>query len=150
ERTLFPHSLGILYTMVCQFIGYDRYGDEGKVMGLAPYGEPSYHDFFDRLLRLQPSGRFELDLDYFLHHREGVDYSFDRQGYPTVAPLYSQAMVREFGPARRRHAELTQRDKDLAASLQKCLEKAYFHILNDLWKQTGCEALCLAGGVALN
>jgi carbamoyltransferase len=150
ERTLFPHSLGILYTMICQFIGYDKYGDEGKVMGLAPYGKDSYADFFDRLVRLQPKGHFELNLDYFLHHREGVDYSFDAEGYPTVAPLYSQAMVRDFGPPRKRHGELTQRDKDLAASLQQCLEKAYFHLLNHLYEQTRCDALCLAGGVALN
>lgn len=150
DRTLFPHSLGIVYTMVCQFIGYDRYGDEGKVMGLASYGEPCYNDFFDRLVRLKPKGRFELDLEYFLHHTQGVDYSFDKQGYPTVAPLYSEAMVRQFGRPRQRLGDLTRRDKDLAASLQKCLEKAYFHILNHLHEQTGCDALCLAGGVALN
>jgi carbamoyltransferase len=150
DRTLFPHSLGIVYTMVCQFIGYNRYGDEGKVMGLAPYGKPCYEDFFERLVTLKPNGRFELDLDYFLHHREGVDYTFDERGYPMVAPLFSSAMVRTFGPARVRNAELTQRDQDLAASLQKCLEKAYFHILNHLYKQTHTDALCLAGGVALN
>src|SRR5260370_1215944 len=86
DRVLFPHSLGVLYTMVCQFIGYNAYGDEGKVMGLAPYGQPVYEDFFDRLVRLKPHGRFELDLDYFLHHAEGVDYSFDQQAHPTVAP----------------------------------------------------------------
>src|SRR5947209_15708906 len=80
DRVLFPHSLGILYTMVCQFIGYSSYGDEGKVMGLAPYGNPSYTDFFDRLVQCKPDGRFELDLDYFIHHREGVDYSFDADG----------------------------------------------------------------------
>ena len=77
--------------MVCQFIGYDQYGDEGKVMGLAPYGKPTYEDFFDRIVQLKSNGRFELDLDYFLHHVEGVDYSFDEQGHPTVAPLYSHA-----------------------------------------------------------
>jgi carbamoyltransferase len=150
DRVLFPHSLGIVYTMVCQFIGYDSYGDEGKVMGLAPYGEACYEEFFDRLVQLKPKGRFEVNLDYFLHHRNGVDYSFDEEGYPTVAPLFSTAMTRQFGPPRVRHGELTQRDKDLAASLQKCLEKAYFHILNYLYEQTGVDALCLAGGVALN
>jgi carbamoyltransferase len=150
DRVLFPHSLGVLYTMVCQFIGYDKYGDEGKVMGLAPYGQASYMDFFDRLVQLKPRGRFELNLDYFLHHTEGVDYSFDDQGNPTVAPLFSQAMVKQFGTPRIRHGELTQRDMDLAASLQKCLEKAYFHILNHLHQETHCEELCLAGGVALN
>jgi carbamoyltransferase len=150
DRALFPHSLGILYTMVCQFIGYGGYGDEGKVMGLAPYGKPVYMDFFDRLVQLKPRGRFELNLDYFLHHTEGVDYSFDDQGQPTVAPLYTQEMVKQFGAPRVRHGELTQRDMDLAESLQKCFEKAYFHILNYLHEQTRTENLCLAGGVALN
>jgi carbamoyltransferase len=150
DRVLFPHSLGILYTMVCQFIGYDKYGDEGKVMGLAPYGDPAYLDFFDRLAPCTPNGRFELGLDWFLHHTEGVDYSFDAEGNPTVAPLFSAKMVQQFGPPRVRHGELTQRDKDLAASLQKHLEKVYFHVLNHLHRQTGCDALCLAGGVALN
>src|SRR5262249_49772899 len=100
DRVLFPHSLGIVYTMVCQFIGYNSYGDEGKVMGLAPYGEPRYLEFFDQLVQLKPGGRFKLNLDYFLHHTEGVDYSFDAEGYPTVAPLFSPAMVEKFGAAR--------------------------------------------------
>jgi carbamoyltransferase len=150
DRTLFPHSLGIVYTMICQFIGYDRYGDEGKVMGLAPYGKPVYEDFFDRLVHLKPNGRFELNLDYFVHHTEGVDYSFDDLGNPTVAPLFSQEMLRQFGPPRQRHGELTQRDMNLAASLQQCTEKVYFHLLHHLHKQTRCANLCLAGGVALN
>jgi len=101
-------------------------------------------------VQLKPKGRFELDLDYFLHHREGVDYSFDKQGYPTVAPLFSEAMIQKFGAPRKRDGDLLQRDKDLAASLQKSLEKVYFHILNHLYEQTRCDALCLAGGVALN
>src|SRR5579864_2853986 len=95
DRVLFPHSLGILYTMICQFIGYDSYGDEGKVMGLAPYGEDTYKEFFDRLVRLKPKGRFELNLEYFLHHTEGVDYSFDEQGHPTVAPLFAPVIDRK-------------------------------------------------------
>lgn len=150
DRTLFPHSLGVLYTMVCQFIGYNSYGDEGKVMGLAPYGKPVYEDFFKKVLSLKPRGRFELNLDYFIHHTEGVDYSFNEQGHPTVAPLYSNLMEKEFGPPRVKHAELTQRDMDLAASLQKALERAYFHMLNYLYEQTKTPNLCLAGGVALN
>src|SRR5262249_2443835 len=80
----------------------------------------------------------------------GVDYSFDENGRPTVAPLFSEAMVREFGQPRPRRGELTERDKDLAASLQQCLERAYFHILNHLYEQTHVDTLCLAGGVALN
>jgi carbamoyltransferase len=150
DRVLFPHSLGILYTMICQFIGYDKYDDESEVMDLAPYGNPSYLDFFDKLVSCQPAGRFELNLDYFIHHRDGVDYSFDADGNPTVAPLFSEAMVKQFGPPRVRHGELTQRDKDLAASLQKTFEKVYIHILNHLYEQTRLTDLCLAGGVAMN
>lgn len=150
DRTLFPHSLGIVYSAVCQFIGYDHYGDEGKVMGLAPYGEDTYRDFFDRLVVLEEGGRFRLNLDYFVHHSEGVDYSFDSAGRPTVAPLYSREFVRQFGAPRERHGELTKREMDLARSLQACLERAYFHILRALHARVGGENLCLAGGVALN
>lgn len=150
DRTLFPHSLGILYTAFCAFIGFDRYGDEGKVMGLAPYGEDAYADFFDELVRLKPRGRYELNLDYFTHHVEGVDYVADEDGRPYVAPLYSQKLVRKLGPPRRRGGVLTRRDKNLARSLQGCLERAYFHVLNHLHEVVGTDCLCLAGGVALN
>lgn len=150
DRTLFPHSMGILYATVCQFIGYDQYGDEGKVMGLAPYGEDAYRDFFDELVRLDDHGRFRLNLRYFVHHTEGVDYSFDGDGRPAVAPLYSSEFVRRLGPARMHRGELTRRDMDLARSLQVCLERVYFHILEELHRRTGSEQLCLAGGVALN
>jgi len=150
DRTLFPHSMGVVYTAVCQFIGYDQYGDEGKVMGLAPLGKDKYRPFFDQLVSLEPGGRFKLNLDWFIHHTVGVDYSFDDVGRPTVAPLYSDKFIAEFGPARVRHAELTQRDMDIARSLQACLERVYFHILNDLHARTKCDQLCLAGGVALN
>jgi carbamoyltransferase len=119
-------------------------------MGLAPYGEPWYRKFFDDLVRLKSDGRFELNLDYFIHHTEGVDYSFDEDGYPTVAPLYSRKLVEELGPPRARGAELTQRDKDLARSLQDCLERVYFHILNHLHAKTKVKELALAGGCALN
>ncbi len=150
DRTLFPHSMGVVYTAVCQFIGYDQYGDEGKVMGLAPYGEDVYRDFFDDLVHLEDAGRFRLNLNWFVHHTEGVDYSFDGDGRPNVAPLFSQEFIRRFGSPRVRHGELTQRDKDLARSLQACLERVYVHVLLHLHKQCESDRLCLAGGVALN
>lgn len=150
DRTLFPHSLGILYTALCQFIGYSSYGDEGKVMGLAPYGKDVFRADFDKLLSLEDGGRFRLGLDYFVHHTEGVDYSFDEQGCPTVAPLFSSALVDLLGPPRTRDQELTQREMDIARSLQACLERAYFHLLNHLHQSTQVDTLCLAGGVALN
>jgi carbamoyltransferase len=150
DRTLFPHSMGVVYTAVCQFIGYDRYGDEGKVMGLAPYGKDEHRAFFDELVKLESNGRFRLNLDYFIHHTEGVDYSFDESGKPTVASLYSKKLVDRFGPPRKHGEELTQRDMDFARSLQACLERVYFHMLNHLYDRTKLPRLCLAGGVALN
>jgi carbamoyltransferase len=150
DRVYFPHSLGVFYTAVCQFIGYDRYGDEGKVMGLAPYGELTYLDDMRALVKTTPNGKFELGLDWFIHHTEGVDYGVDEEGHPTVAPLYSQRFVEHWGTPRDRHGEITQRDKDMARSLQARLEEVYFHILRDLHQRTGCTNLCVAGGVGLN
>jgi carbamoyltransferase len=149
DRVEYPHSLGILYTATSQYLGFRKYGDEGKVMGLAPYGEPRYLDRFREIVRLTPDGKFELDLDYFTHHRHGVEMSWDR-GTPNVGAIFSSRYVDAFGPARFPDAELTPHHRDVAASLQARLEEALFHVLNDLHQRTGETALCLAGGVALN
>jgi len=148
-RVTYPHSLGILYTAVCQFIGFDRYGDEGKVMGLAPLGQAGYADFFEKLLKFTPKG-FELSLPWFNHHTEGVETGSDEYGSPTFAPLYTRKWIEQFGDARVNGAEITRRDMDLAASLQQRLEQAFVHLAKLLHKQTGLTDLCLAGGVALN
>jgi carbamoyltransferase len=150
DRTLFPHSVGVFYTALCQLIGYDRYGDEGKVMGLAPYGRPVFLDALRDVIRLEDAGGFSLGLDYFIHHTEGVDYGVDDVGHPTVAPLYSPKLAALLGPVRARGAALEQRHMDLAASLQARFEEVYFHILRHLQRETGADALCVAGGVALN
>lgn len=148
-RVTYPHSLGILYTTVCQFIGFDRYGDEGKVMGLAPCGEAEYADFFGKLVKLTDDG-FELDLSYFNHHTEGVETGSDDYGSPSFAPLFTRKWIDQFGEARRRDGEITQRDRNLAASLQARLEEAFIHLANLVQQRTGLTDLCLAGGVALN
>ena len=151
DRTLFPHSLGVLYTSACQFIAYTKYGDEGKIMGLAPYGKESFRPFFDSLISLEPEGRFKLNLDAFIHHTQGVDYHFDENGYPHVGQMFDpKYWTEKLGPVRDSKAPLTQRDMDIARSLQACLERAYMHILNHLHKKSGSDNLCLAGGVALN
>jgi carbamoyltransferase len=150
DRVLFPHSMGVFYTALCQFIGYNGYGDEGKVMGLAPYGKPVYMDVVRDMVHLEDDGRFVLNLDYFIHHSEGVDYGVDEHGHPTVAPLYSPKLVERLGAPRIRGAEITQRDMDIAYSMQARFEEVYFHILRHLQKVTGCDALCVAGGVSLN
>jgi carbamoyltransferase len=149
ERVLFPHSLGILYTAVTQWLGFPHYGDEGKVMGLAPYGDP------DRLL---PKMRelvslegdlFELDLSYFTHHDEGVDMTW-ANGSPMIGRIFSSRLSELFGEARGPGEELTSHHEDVAAALQVVLEDAYLHLVRTLWERTHIPNLCLAGGVALN
>jgi carbamoyltransferase len=149
ERVLFPHSLGIFYTAVTQWLGFPKYGDEGKVMGLAPYGDPAPHMAAMRELVSVDGELFELGLDYFVHHKEGVDMTWDEQT-PTIGRLYSDRMVEAFGPAREPRTELTRLHNDVAASLQAMLEEAYLHLVRAAHRRTGSRNLCLAGGVALN
>ena len=145
----FPHSLGIFYTAVSQWLGFPKYGDEGKVMGLAAYGSPIYLDAMRKLVRVQRDGTFELDLDYFVHHAKGASMSWEG-GEPTIGTLFSQKLVEVLGDPRAPRAEITQHQMDVAASLQLMLEEAELALLHRLQRETGARALCLAGGVALN
>jgi carbamoyltransferase len=145
----YPHSTGILYTATTQFVGFPHYGDEGKVMGLAPYGRPRYINEFREIIRTEERGQFRLQLDYFRHHAEGVEMSWDH-GSPLIGRIFSDEFVKTFGPAREPGTPLTDRERDLAASLQLRLEEVAFHVLNHLHEQTGVTDLGLAGGVAYN
>jgi carbamoyltransferase len=145
----YPHSTGIVYTATTQFLGFPHYGDEGKVMGLAPYGTPRFINEFRDILRTEEGGRFQLHLDYFRHHAEGVEMTWD-QGSPAIGRIFTDEFVRTFGPARRPGDPLTDRERDIAASLQLRLEEIGFHILNHLYEVTGATDLGLAGGVAYN
>jgi carbamoyltransferase len=145
----YPHSTGIVYTATTQFLGFPHYGDEGKVMGLAPYGVPRYMKEFREIVKTDEGGRFKLNLDYFRHHAEGVEMSWD-EGSPTIGRIYSDEFARTFGPAREKGAPLTDRERDIAASLQQRLEEVAFHILNNLHERTGLTDLGLSGGVAYN
>ncbi len=145
----FPHSLGLFYTAVTQFLGFPKYGDEYKVMGLAAYGEPVYLDEFRKIVRLQKDGTFELNLDYFLHHSKGVEMTWDNEK-PVIGRVYSDKFIEKFGSPRNPEEEITKKHEDMASSLQAMLEEAYFHILNNLYERTGKKVLCLAGGVAFN
>ena len=145
----YPHSTGIVYTATTQFLGFPHYGDEGKVMGLAPYGRPRFIDEFREIIRSEENGQFRLNLDYFRHHAEGVEMTWD-QGSPVIGRIFSDAFVKTFGPAREPSAPLTDRERDLAASLQLRLEEIAFHVLGHLHEQTGVTDLGLAGGVAYN
>jgi carbamoyltransferase len=149
DSVLFPHSLGLFYTSITQFLGFVNYGDEGKVMGLAPYGEPRYLDAMMRIVTPDPGGYFRLALDYFTHHSQGVEMSWD-DGSPHVGLVYSDRLQELLGPPRSPDEEITQHHRDVAASLQKCLEIHLFDLLGRLHRITGSTRLCLAGGVAYN
>ena len=150
DQVEYPHSTGIAYTATTQFIGFPHYGDEGKVMGLAPYGKPRFIDTFRDIIRTEDDKPgFALNLDYFLHHSQGVEMSWD-EGSPQIGRIFSDKFVYVFGPARGLGDPLTGREEDIAASLQLRLEEVGFHILNQLHARTGLTDLALAGGVALN
>lgn len=145
----FPHSVGIFYSAFTQLLGFPHYGDEYKVMGLAPYGEPKYVDQLRDVLLFKENGLFELNLSYFKSATSGV-ISYDENNVPVVATLFNQKMELKFGKARQPKEELTQYHKDLASSVQRITELLIFHVLEGLHKRTGLKKVCIAGGVAQN
>jgi carbamoyltransferase len=149
NQVFFPHSLGVFYQSLTQYLGFPNYGDEYKVMGLAPYGEPRYMDEMRRIVRLLDDGTFKLDLRYFRHSRERIEYQWDG-GSPAVGNLFSHALPELLGPARKPHEPLEQRHRDTARSAQAMYEEAFFHLLNSLHARYKIDALCLAGGCAMN
>lgn len=149
QKVLFPHSLGIFYQALTQYLGFPNYGDEYKVMGLAPYGKPDLMEEMRQIVRLQDDGSFRLNLDYFRHHREKIDYEWD-SGEPVVGSLYAAELSHLLGPPRRKDEELTQRHKDIARSVQGMYEEAFFHLLNRLHQRYRIDDLALAGGCAMN
>jgi carbamoyltransferase len=148
-RVSFPHSLGLYYLALTQHLGFHHYGDEYKVMGLAALGEPRFLDELRDVVRLRPGGRFELGLDYFRHHTEGVEMSWEG-GAPEIGRAFSPRLEDPLGPAREPGGELEQRHRDLAASIQAMYEEAFFHLLAHLHESTGETRLTLAGGCGMN
>ena len=149
HRIHVPQSLGSVYMMVCEFIGYDRYGDEGKVMGLAPLGEDTYRDTFIDMIDTTPAG-MRLNPKYFIPFGSNQGVSIAEDGTMELARHYSDEMVRRFGPPRRRGAEITQRDRNLARGLQARFEDVYMHLLRLAHRNAPNDRVCLAGGCALN
>jgi carbamoyltransferase len=149
DSVSYPHSLGIFYSTFTQLLGFPYYGDEYKVMGLAPYGHPKYVEEVHRSIILKPNGLFELNPKYFRHFKEGVELSWEG-GDPHVGVLYSDYMISVFGNARAKDAPLTEFHKDLAASVQKVCEEVVFYMLKDLHDKTKMDNVCITGGVAQN
>jgi carbamoyltransferase len=148
-KIYFPHSLGIFYQALTQFLGFPNYGDEYKVMGLAPYGKPVHMDKMEKILLIKSDGTFELNLKYFKFQKENIQYEW-KDGSPVFGKLYSPELLALLGPDRQSKDELTQYHKDLARSLQTMYEKALFSLLNMLFEKYKYDSLCIAGGCGNN
>ena len=150
----FPHSLGLFYSGVTQYLGFPKFGDEYKVMGLAAYGQPERMEAFREIVRFDAHSNgngFRLGLDYFTHHRTGPEMSWaEADKTPTLGRVFSDQMPKRLGPARMPEEALERRHQNLAASLQKRLEEVYLGMLRKLAERTGLRSVCLAGGVAFN
>jgi carbamoyltransferase len=149
ESIDFPHSLGVFYTAMTQLLGFPYYGDEYKIMGLAPYGNPIYVDALRNVIQIIPDGLFKLNLNYFQSPHKGYVY-YSEDNLPLVHSLFNEKMEMRFGMLRKKDEPLTQHHKDLAASVQRITEEVIFHVLNYLHKTTGLNKVCIAGGVAQN
>ncbi len=149
DKIYFPHSLGLFYLAITQLLGFTQYGDEYKVMGLAAYGEASDQAKMRELVTLIASGRFALNLRYFLHQVEGARMTWDG-GAPQMGLVFSPEMERLLGPQRPPGEPITARHEKIAASLQLMYEEAFFHLLNHVYQQVKIPNLCLAGGCAMN
>ena len=149
DRVFLPDSLGSFYTMICEFIGYPQYGDEGKVMGLASYGTDRLCDQLDEVIGLN-NGHFNLNHSFFnpLGSNQGMQLLPD--GTVRLARHFSPRMVQAFGEPRPPRTEITQREMDLAYAMQRRFEDVFFHLLNRLHGHVPCEHLVMAGGCALN
>lgn len=148
-RVFFPHSLGIFYTMLTQFLGFPNFGDEYKVMGMAPYGEPKYLPQMRQIVQLLDTGEFSLNLDYCRHHKEDTKREW-RNCAPTDGYLVGKNLQNLFGTQRSKDDELTQKHLDMARSVQAMYEEAFFNLINHLYEKYQNPQLCLAGGCAMN
>jgi len=149
KKIYVPHSLGNVYMMICEFIGYGRYGDEGKVMGLAPLGEDTYKEHFDDMIELTADG-MRVNPKYFMPFGSNPGMSITEDGEMIIHRHYSDHMKELFGEPRRKDQELSKRDMDLAFGVQRIFEKTYMHLLNILHGLVPSERVAMAGGCALN
>ena len=150
DRVNLPHSLGFFYTAMCQFIGFDDFGEEYKVMGLAPYGEDRYSDLMKRVVVEDERHWFRLSNRYFGMHDGGESGALDERNRIIMGLLYTDALVRELGQPRPRNVPISQREMDIARSTQIRFEEVALHCLQKLHRLVPSERLVMAGGCALN
>ena len=149
KKIYFPHSLGIFYQAITQYLGFKNYGDEYKIMGLAPYGKAKYVEQLKKILQIKPDGNFKLNLEYFKFHKENFNYRWEN-GKVEIEDLYTHKIIDLLGPERKKEETLTDFHKDLAHSTQKVYEEAFINILNNLYNKYQNENLCIAGGCGMN
>lgn len=149
NRVHFPHSLGVFYQAITQYLGFPHYGDEYKVMGLAPYGQPRFLPQMRQLVDLRADGRFTLNTDYFRHDKEGIIQQWEN-GLPEFSDLFAPALESLLGPRRRKDESLGQSHMDLARSAQAMYEEAFFNLLEAARAGSGLTDVVLAGGCANN
>ena len=149
KKIFFPHSLGIFYQAITQYLGFKNYGDEYKIMGLAPYGKPNYINELKKILIVNSNGSFKLNLDFFKFHKENFNYKWE-DGKVEIDNLYSNKLEELIGPERKKEEDLNQFHKDLAHSTQKVYEEAFLNILNNLHEKYQIDNLCIAGGCGMN
>src|SRR5262249_30155720 len=145
----FPHSLGIFYEALTQYLGFPHYGDEYKVMGLAAYGKPGFMREMRQILCLDEGASFRLNLVFFRHHSEKVNYTW-RNCAPSVDCLSTRALEDLWGPARAESQRIKQHHRDIARSVQAMYEEAFFYLLNNVHRRCNADTLALAGGCAMN
>ena len=149
HRVYVPHSLGSLYTMICEFIGYKKYGDEGKVMGLSALGQDAYYNRFEDMITLKSDG-FQLNHKYFLPFGSNQGLSINEKGEMVIQRHYSDYVMELFGQPREPYSKMDKRDMDLAFGVQWVFEKTYLHLLNILHRKVPLERVAMAGGCVLN
>jgi len=148
DKIFFPHSLGIFYQALTQYLGFKNYGDEYKVMGLSSYGNPTYVELISNLIYFEKKFKFKLNLNYFLHHKKKI--LSIRNGSPIYTNLYSEELEKLLGPERKNGEEINQRHKDIAKSTQVVYENIFFKLLNELSEKYNKQNLNLSGGCAMN
>ena len=150
DKVSVPNSLGHFYTALCQFIGFDLFGEEYKVMGLAPYGEDNYADEMKKIVNLENTSWFELNSKFFSISRGLSEAQLTDTKQMRLGRVFSDALVELLGEPRKRGADLTQREKDIARSTQVRFEQAAANCLNSLSRLVPTQRLAMAGGCALN
>ena len=148
-EVLFPHSLGLFYTGITQFLGFKNYGDEYKVMGLAPYGDPVYYEKMRKILIKSPGEKFKLNLDYFLHHTGNVDMTW-LESTPKISNVFDKNLINLLGNERKEKDKIEKFHMDIASSAQKLYETIIIEIANEVFNKQKSDNLCLSGGCAMN